>query len=72
MNTNQDYENLKYALCHLEQREPYENIRIRLISERGYDGFRALQNEVFKEIGTIKFENTQKYETRRWQTSSVA
>lgn len=55
MSTNQDYNNLKAALLDLG-RSNYEGIRANLIADRGYDGFRELQNEVFKEIGTIEFE----------------
>lgn len=55
--TRQDYDSLKAALLNMGSAK-YEQIRVRLIAELGYDQFRTLQNEVFKEIGTIKFEET--------------
>jgi hypothetical protein len=53
--TGQDYNNLKAALLDLGKAN-YENIRKDLIARLGYDQFRDLQNQVFKEIGTIKHE----------------
>jgi hypothetical protein len=52
------YADLKSALLDLGKAN-YEKERAFLIGCMGYDGFRELQNEVFKEIGTIQFEKSQ-------------
>jgi hypothetical protein len=55
-NTMNTYKSkLKAALLDLG-RADYEYIRSELIEKLGYDQFRTLQNEIFREIGTIKFE----------------
>jgi hypothetical protein len=53
--TGQDRENLKAALLDLG-RANYEGIRRDLIARLGYDAFRALQNDIFAEIGKIEYE----------------
>ncbi len=46
---------LKEALLNLEK-PSYEEIREDLIEDFGYEAFRIMQNDIFKEIGTIEFE----------------
>jgi hypothetical protein len=61
--TQQDYDALKYALLDLGT-EAYEIVRKGLVGSIGYDGFRDLQNQVFKEIGRCEAgTNIQKNET---------
>ena len=55
MKTTTDKFRLKAALLDLGKAD-YEKVRAELIDRLGYNQFRELQNEVFKEIGTIKFE----------------
>jgi hypothetical protein len=53
--TTNDYNTLKSALLDLGKPE-YERVRADLIDRLGYEQFRELQNEVFKKIGTIAFD----------------
>lgn len=46
---------LKAALLDLGKVD-YERVRGDLIGKLGYDQFRELQKEIFREIGTIQFE----------------
>jgi hypothetical protein len=60
---NNQYENtyrvaLKKALLDLGTKD-YETVRSSMIALFGYDRFRDIQNDIFKEIGTIKFEQSQ-------------
>lgn len=52
------YERLKAALLALGKQD-YEELRTELIWNMGYAAFREMQNEIFKEIGTIRFEQSQ-------------
>lgn len=52
------YERLKAALLALGKQD-YEELRTELIWNMGYGSFREMQNEIFKEIGTIRFEQSQ-------------
>jgi hypothetical protein len=58
MNTQtQTEDRLKLKCALLDLVKPnYENIRADLIERLGYDQFREIQNDIFKEIGTIEFE----------------
>lgn len=69
MNTTEQRQKLKSALLDLG-RSDYETIRTNLISELGYDKFREIQNAIFKEIGTISFEETlapRNYKSQLWK-----
>ncbi len=66
MNTDayeEDRPNLKAALLDLG-RDNYNNLRVALIGRLGYEEFRKLQNDIFKEIGTIKYEKKHDTHTR--------
>ena len=54
---NTDQQSLKSALLDLGKAD-YEKVRTDLIERLGYDAFRELQNEIFREIGTLAFERS--------------
>jgi hypothetical protein len=70
MNTQtQDRLKLKCALLDLGKPD-YEKVRADLIERLGYDQFREIQNDIFKEIGTLSFDEKhapRDYRSQLWR-----